>query len=443
MYKKIRENNQQNIDLLNTKRAEFKNKLWNPISFDKVTDTKTNSWFDISEKYNHNCSHDFDFIKSDKLDVPTFKCKKVVVKPSKFQTDVLLKWMESYIRMENETIKFFKKRHFDHEPTITNFQVIRTKYLKGVKETIWKNTQLPNYKHNTKINKHILDEAIKDVCTMYKSCFANMKANNLKHFRVRYIKQNKPKKIIKLESRLFSKEIEGFCVSVIGEIEMNGDNFDSKNMKHTCTLQYNANRNNFTLYVPIDINEDINEEKNDKLNIGIDPGITPFLNGYTETHCIEICKNIKDKIAPILRKIDKLQSVNRHKGMKKRYNKIENLINDLHWKTIEYLTNNYKVISLGNLSTKDISKCKHLNKMSKRLGFMLRLYVFRERLKYKCAIKGIKYINMKENMTTKLCSLCGFVNEIGSSKIYKCKKCKNEVARDLNSAKNIFMLSLE
>ena len=443
MYKKIKEDNQKNIDLLNIKRVKFKNELWTPNSFDKVTTIKTNSWFNISKKYKNIQSQDFDFIKSEKLDTPSFKCKKVIVKPSKFQTNVLLKWMESYVRMENETIKFLKMRQFNGEPIITNFKVIRTKYLKNIKEIIWNHTQLPNCEHNTKINKHILDNAIKDVCTMYKSCFANMKSNNIKHFRVRYIKQNKPKKIIKLESGLFSKKIKGFCVNVLGEIEMNGNDFDSKKIGHTCTLQYNSNINIFILYVPVDVKVNKNNETDNKLNIGIDPGITPFLNGYTETHCIEICTNIKDKIIPILHKIDKLQSVNQHKGMKKRYNKIENIINDLHWKTIEYLTNKYKVISLGNLSTKDISKCKHLNKMSKRLGFLLRLLVFRERLKYKCAIKRIKYIKMKENMTTKLCSSCGFTNNIGSSKIYECKQCKNIVARDLNSAKNIFMLSLK
>ncbi len=30
------------------------------------------------------------------------------------------------------------------------------------------------------------------------------------------------------------------------------------------------------------------------------------------------------------------------------------MINDMHWKTINYLTDNYKTILIGNLSTKNI-----------------------------------------------------------------------------------------
>lgn len=36
--------------------------------------------------------------------------------------------------------------------------------------------------------------------------------------------------------------------------------------------------------------------------------------------------------------------------------KIEHMINDLHWKTIKHLTNNYSNILLGNMSAKSIVK---------------------------------------------------------------------------------------
>ena len=36
--------------------------------------------------------------------------------------------------------------------------------------------------------------------------------------------------------------------------------------------------------------------------------------------------------------------------------KISNIVNDVHWKTIKYLTDNNAIILLENMSTKNISK---------------------------------------------------------------------------------------
>lgn len=276
MYKQIIKDNQQNVDLLNIKRVKFKNKLWNPINFDKISHVDTHSWFNIIKKESNNKINNLKFIKSEKLEVPSFKCKKIIIKPSIYQRKILLNWLNAYIKMKNETIKFLKTKSFNNEKLILNFKILRTKYLKDIKELVWENTQLQNYKNNTKINKHILDCAIKDVCTMYKSCLTNMENKNIKHFRIRYIKQTKPKKILKLETGLFSKKINGFCVTIPGEMKMN-NNFDCKKIKHESTLQYNSYTNRFVLLVPKDIENEDNDVKN-KLNIAIDPGIRPFLH---------------------------------------------------------------------------------------------------------------------------------------------------------------------
>jgi len=106
--------------------------------------------------------------------------------------------------------------------------------------------------------------------------------------------------------------------------------------------------------------------------------------------------------------------------------KITNLVNELHWKTINYLTKNYETILIGSMSSKSIvSKKNGLNRMTKRIALHLKFYKFRERLKYKCNISETKYGKIDEWMTSKMCSLCGNVNEnLGGSEIYDCNKCK-------------------
>ena len=69
----------------------------------------------------------------------------------------------------------------------------------------------------------------------------------------------------------------------------------------------------------------------------------------------------------------------------------------------------------------------------------MKFYQFKLRLQYKAALQGKKIVLVKENYTTKTCSFCGTRNDPGCSKIYKCSKCKREVGRDVNAAKNILM----
>ena len=63
----------------------------------------------------------------------------------------------------------------------------------------------------------------------------------------------------------------------------------------------------------------------------------------------------------ILRKIKRTYTTDTplNKKKKKCYElkhnkKISNLIDELHWKTINYLTHNYKTILIGNMSSKNI-----------------------------------------------------------------------------------------
>ena len=66
------------------------------------------------------------------------------------------------------------------------------------------------------------------------------------------------------------------------------------------------------------------------------------------------------------------------------YRKIRNYVDELHWKTIRYLTNNYDNILIGDMSSKSIvSKEGSLTKMEKRIIHKLSFYKFRLRLKQK------------------------------------------------------------
>jgi hypothetical protein len=134
--------------------------------------------------------------------------------PTKKQKILLSCWFKYYIVMYNETIKLFKRaRRLDIKISL-NWKILRTKYLKYKRNKIQKKSQIENVKYNTKIDIHILDSAIQNACTSYKSCLTNLLNGNIKHFRLRYLKQTKRNKIIKIEKYRINKKKNTFCTSV-------------------------------------------------------------------------------------------------------------------------------------------------------------------------------------------------------------------------------------
>lgn len=385
------------------------------------------SWF-RSKKFNNNNSCNKLMFFNDQLEAVEYKSKKIVLLPTKIQKNILLNWMKACITMYNSTIAFFKKCRFNNQSlsNYISFYKVRD-LLKKEKEHIIE--LYPN------LNVHVLDLAIKEACK-------NLKANLTKgtKFRLRYIKQSKPTRIIHLEKDMF-KSGTSFCTSTFGKVFKNTSNYNYKNVKCDSTIQYNSVTDRFTLYVPIEIKQSHN--KNCKNSISLDPGTRKFLTGYSNEGCFEFGINLKSKLSKILKKIDLMQSLEKKKAEMKWREKITNLIDDMHWKIIKYLTDNYFEIMIGNLSTKEISKNENLNDMTKRLAYSMRLYVFKQRLKYKCYVLGKNYKEVSEAYTSKLCSRCGEYNDIKGSENYMCNFCDYKIDRDMNGAKNIMMMNIK
>lgn len=117
-------------------------------------------------------------------------------------------------------------------------------------------------------------------------------------------------------------------------------------------------------------------------------------------------------------------------------------MDDLHWKTINYLTENYKNILIGDMSVKSIisNETSNLTKMTKRIANSLRFYEFRTRLEYKCKCTCSNYYKINERFTSKMCSNCGWINEnLKGQKIFNCKECKKIIDRDVNGSRNIYI----
>ena len=60
-----------------------------------------------------------------------------------------------------------------------------------------------------------------------------------------------------------------------------------------------------------------------------------------------------------------------------------------------------------------------------------------------CRLLKNNYKVVTEEYTLQLCSNCGHLHDnLGSVKVYFCKKCKLEIDRHINAARNIFLKNI-
>lgn len=445
--KKIKNEKQKRIEYINKYKkliCENTSKVWIPklnIPFVKV---KTNSSFTI-DKYTSP-------IKNNKLVTnieytfpsETRKCIKIDLNLNCTQKKILFKWFEAYVKMYNETIYFIKT----NKPKTINYKNIRTNSLKNIKKQIIKDSQLSEYFRNTRIYCHILDCAIKLACSNYKSAWTNYRHGNIKHFRIRYWRQNKKMHLLEIEKSFFKHN--SICPDILGEVTATYNNkpYSLTKITNGCMLHYNSLTKKFQLLNPIKTIPKVNDSEED--TVSLDPGIRDFMTGISANEVLKIGGNMSGKIRARLERTDEIKknpnipTKIKRKHEKRNNMKISHMVDEMHWKVANYLVGNYKTILIGDLSVKGITKkeTSQLPPMTKRIGYKLKFYTFRQRLEYKCQLNKVKYAVIDERFTSKMCSVCGHIKEnLGGSKIFDCESCHNVLDRDVNGCRGIFIKS--
>jgi putative transposase len=301
---------------------------------------------------------------------------------------------------------------------------------------------------NSSVYVNDIDQAINLACRNYKIAHKLYASGKIKKFRLRHWRKQKSSQYMDISHERFNNI--GFVKKELGKVKAlyNGKKCDFSNVECWCKLIYKNNK--YYLYSPEKIKLTCpNANKN---TIALDPGIRTFMTGISQNDTIEICDNLYDVVSKQLKRKDAIMGnekipINIKKNWERRINnKIKNKVNELHWKSINFLISNYKNIFIGNMSSKNISsKSYSLPKMCKRVALHANLFKYRERLKYKCFITGTNYKLVKEWMTSLTCSCCGNVKtkkELGTNKTYKCSLCSNIMDRDVNAARNMLLKCL-
>jgi transposase len=465
------------------------------IFFNDSCDSRTDSFYDMkiyNVKNHDNNKYLFKNNINYNDNVKIIACDKIVLLPTIKQKKELSLMIDGYRLIYNQTIKFIKNRKYKNDLSnknqISDKKIInknvkmkesekislsiindivndickkddRKEKINKLKEdnnndiildpkiikTYFLKEEIHRISKKYKTPVHTLNYAVQLACASYKSCLTNLKNGNIKKFNIRYIKKEKDSLIMDIEKTAINKR--GFITSILGKEMKNKQNLEY-NIESDCKLHYNRNTDLFTLLVPKIVKQCLIENNNNNY-ISIDPGLRTFMNCKTNNKYIEIGNNLSITIKKLLNRLDEFNEIKnkRIKNKKEKYirEKIKNKVKDMHWKIINYLTSNYKNIIIGNWSTKDIIRKNDsvLTKINKRIAQNISFYRFLERLKYKSIVKKTNLIIENEHYTSKMCTRCSNVKEdLGGNKIYKCNICNNEINRDYNGSRNIFLKSI-
>ncbi|MGL5934382.1 MAG: zinc ribbon domain-containing protein [Cetobacterium sp.] len=311
------------------------------------------------------------------------------------------------------------------------------------------------YKSELETPKDIRNGALRDIQKAFKIAFSNLKVGNISRFGLNFRRKKDyanqsmeiPDSAIKLSFKksklngLFIYKTYLKSMIKIDRRSLKGIDIDEINQYSRLKKENNM----WILCVPITVKS--KRFKVPDKTCAIDPGIRKFQVIYSEDSIISIAPD-KDKINRIYQTLDKFQELRDKKKIKrKKYDKkrcrlqsrLSCLVDDMHYKTISFLTKNFNSILLPSFEIQDMVRDKKLNRKTSRNMMNYCFYKFKQRLEHKCQL--LKYCNVtivNEAYTSQTCGFCGVLNKT-KNEVIICNNCNKSYDRDVNGSRNIYI----
>jgi len=301
----------------------------------------------------------------------------------------------------------------------------------------------------TETPKDIRAGAIQDLVAGYKACISNLKNGNISHFKLGFRKKKNSYSIrIPSSAITKNKKLYIYKTYIKNGIKISKDKcLKNISIDHDCRLKNDNGK--WYIYIPVKVKSE-QIEPDDEI-CSLDPGVVNFQTIFSNERTIKI-ETRKENLKKIQNKLDELQSLRDKKLIKHRhykrktrkiYSNIKNCIDDMQFKTIKYLCSQYKTIIIPTFESQDIV-VKMKSRKNKRDILSLNHYKFKERLKSHITNKKYnKVIVVTEEYTSKTCSSCGKINNVGLSRTLKCQNCNLIIDRDINGSRGIMIKTIK
>ena len=210
----------------------------------------------------------------------------------------------------------------------------------------------------------------------------------------------------------------------------------------------------YWLVVPHPAQCDIETPSGDGV-VALDPGVRTFMTFFSETDCGKIgyrafgriqrlCHWLDDLISRTDTEPDHQRRRRMRRAQARMRQRIVNLVDELHWQTARWLTNNYQVILLPTFETQDMTRRagRRIRSKTARMMLSLRHYEFRQRLKWKAWQRGALVVDVNEAYTSKTRSWDGVIkSNLGGASVIR-DESGFGMDRDVNGARGIFLRAL-
>ena len=197
------------------------------------------------------------------------------------------------------------------------------------------------------------------------------------------------------------------------------------------------------------IPEEIRIKKPDNQRLGtvaLDPGVRTFVTYYSDSCFGKIGESNFRDIFRLCYRLDRAISkkAKADSRTKKRVGKainrirwkIKDLISELHHKTAHFLVTNFDTVLLPTFEISQMVT-KLCSKIARSM-LTFAHYRFKQFLKFKAKEYSCKLVDVSEAYTSRTCSYCGKIHNIGSKKQLRCS-CGANVDRDYNGARGIYI----
>ncbi|VBB17596.1 putative transposase [Yasminevirus sp. GU-2018] len=298
---------------------------------------------------------------------------------------------------------------------------------------------------------------LKDLIGGFKSATSNKIRGNVKEFKMRYKSRKDTTHIFHINKKAITPELEIFKTRKIGALRVRSKmkrwlTNNIKSIDSDCKIiKYRGDQ----YYLLLSIVKSTPVTKIPFDAVSLDPGVRTFQTFYSPNGLTgKIGEDFAQKsIMKTAIKIDKLDSgADTADNWRTRRNirsrqallrtKIKNVVNDLHWKTVNFLCNNFKTIITTHFETKKMTakEGRDINNKSVRMMLGLSHYTFKQKLLERAKQKGNHVMIVDESYTSKTCGRCGEIKEdLKGDKMFKCEKCGLKIDRDTNGARNIMI----
>lgn len=349
--------------------------------------------------------------------------------------------------------------------------------LVDLRKEFTNNSKIQNdglYEYLLETPKHVRDGAIADLVNAFKSNFTKQKQHPDFQFTINY-RSKKQEQSILIESDsgvqldVQNHQIKMYPTFLNNPIDYYIRSKDKKkfvpDIQYDCRLIRDTS-GKFYLNIPCHVVPCDNQTGNNHVMnewVSLDPGVRTFQTMYSpETGtAYKIGQGDISRIYRLCLQLDRLISQQEkgfeekvkghtnHRTIKKQIEKlrkkIKHVIDEVHWKTIHFLLSHFSNIIIPNFKVQEMVNrtTRKINKKVVRQMINWRHYTFRQRLISSANRMGKKVYVVGEEYSSKTCGSCLKIDDhLGGKKVYKCPQCHVHIDRDVNGARNIFMMNV-